>query len=177
MDAAKMALAIKENLCWVCGGRLGTYLAFVIGPMCAVNRISGEPPAHRECAEWSAKGCPFMSRSHAHRREAGKPEDAEASDNAIQRNPGVTLIWITKSYKLTSDTGSSSGKPLFQIGEPLDVVCYAEGRRATLDEIRASVDSGLPLLEESARAEGAKAQAQLRDQAAVARKVLKLVPA
>lgn len=29
-------------------------MTFVVGPMCELNRISGEPPSHRECAEFSA---------------------------------------------------------------------------------------------------------------------------
>lgn len=40
--------AMRERLCYVCGGPLGGFGAFTIGPMCAVNRISSEPPAHRD---------------------------------------------------------------------------------------------------------------------------------
>lgn len=177
IDPAKIVHCVKENLCWLCGERLGTYIAFVIGPMCAVNRISGEPPEHRECAEYAVKACPFLSRPQAHRREAGKPEEAEMSENALQRNPGISLVWVTKSYEMVRDSGSSSGKPLFRIGEPLACISYAQGRIATEEEIAASFDSGLPALEGLARAEGAAAQRALRDQVGVARRLLKLAAA
>src|ERR1041385_2432550 len=56
----KIARAVQENRCWICGDTLGSYLCFPIGPMCAINRVTSEPPSHRECAEWSARACPFL---------------------------------------------------------------------------------------------------------------------
>ena len=65
-DAGKLRLAIKARRCWVCGGQLGVHLAFVIGPMCSINRVISEPPSHRECAVFSATACPFLSVSYTH---------------------------------------------------------------------------------------------------------------
>jgi hypothetical protein len=39
--------AARADRCWICGQRLGRYRAYAIGPMCAVNRTSSEPPSHR----------------------------------------------------------------------------------------------------------------------------------
>ena len=64
-----IAVAHTHQLCWVCGERRGTFSAFVIGPMCAVNRISGEPPAHLECADFAGRACPFLVRPAMKRRE------------------------------------------------------------------------------------------------------------
>jgi hypothetical protein len=47
VDAAKFKPAIEKQLCWVCGQKLGSMLAFTIGPMCAINRTISEPPSHR----------------------------------------------------------------------------------------------------------------------------------
>src|SRR5215831_18617572 len=77
MDGRKLVRAVRERLCWVCGQPLGSFLAFTVGPMCAVNRISSEPPSHRDCAVFSAKACPFLTRPTMRRREAGRPEEAE----------------------------------------------------------------------------------------------------
>src|SRR5215831_3288717 len=74
-DTAKWRRAVRERRCWVCGDRLGRYLAFVIGPMCGINRTTTEPPLHRECAEWSVMNCPFLVRPHAKRRENGITDD------------------------------------------------------------------------------------------------------
>lgn len=148
-DGRKKVQAVNEHLCWVCGQRLGTYLCFVIGPMCAVNRITSEPPTHRECAEWSAQACPFLSRPHSKRREAAMPEEAKDAGSAgimIKRNPGVTLLWITKGYRIKRvDNGF-----LFELGQPRESVAIAEGRTATAEELRDSIMSGLPLLREIA---------------------------
>ncbi len=44
-DNAKLVRAVNERRCWVCGEKMGRHLAFLIGPMCAVNRVSAEPLA------------------------------------------------------------------------------------------------------------------------------------
>ena len=44
-------LAVKKRLCWVCGEPLGVHQVFAIGPMCAVNRTTMEPPGHRACID------------------------------------------------------------------------------------------------------------------------------
>ena len=54
-DGEKFYLAIKKDLCWVCGNKLGAFKTFVSGPMCGINRNTAEPPCHLDCAEWSAK--------------------------------------------------------------------------------------------------------------------------
>jgi hypothetical protein len=138
------ALAHNRGLCWVCGGSLGRYRAFVLGPMCAVNRTSAEPPGHRECADWAARACPFLARPHARRREAGLPEEREAPAGiALLRNPGVALVWTTERYGTKRDP---DGGVLFDIGEPHHVAWWCEGREATRAEVQASIDSGEPAL-------------------------------
>lgn len=141
----KIAIAHNKKLCWVCGERLGSFLTFLVGPMCAVNRISSEPPSHRDCAEFAAVACPFLSRPHMVRREAGMPEGVvDAAGVGLKRNPGVALVWVTKSYRVIRvDNGSGA---LFEMGNPIAVACYTEGRRSTAAEIRHSVDTGIPLL-------------------------------
>jgi hypothetical protein len=141
-----IAEAHGRSLCWICGGPLGRYRTFVIGPMCAVNRTSAEPPGHRECGDWSARACPFLSRPHARRREAGLPEEAVSPGGImLRRNPGVSLVWTTERYRLRHDP---NGGILFNIGDPHAVAWYCEGRPASYDEVWASIESGLPNLRE-----------------------------
>jgi hypothetical protein len=66
--------------------------------MCAILRISGEPPSHRECAEFSARACPFLSRPDMVRREDRLPDAAKFNPLMLERNPGVAMVWITLSY-------------------------------------------------------------------------------
>lgn len=95
----KLIDAIKYKKCWICGERLGSYLAFPIGSMCAINRTISEPPAHTECAEWSVKACPFLAQRQDYRRETNLPDGIkEPGGVAIARQPGVTCLWVTSKY-------------------------------------------------------------------------------
>jgi hypothetical protein len=150
-DSEKLALAVRRSLCWVCGDPIVGLRAYLVGPMCAVNRTSAEPPSHVRCADWSARACPFLTRPHARRREAGMPEEREdPAGIMLKRNPGVSLLWVTGTTtirRLPNDI-------LFDLGRPNRVAWYAEGRTATREEILASIDSGLPALRELAEEEG-----------------------
>ena len=140
---------IRDRRCWVCGEKLGANFAFVIGPMCAINRTSSEPPSHRECAVWSAKNCPFLARPHMRRREDGLTDlgRVNVAGCMIERNPGVTLVWVTRSYGIWTD---EKGQPLIEVGDPIETLWYAEGRPAARAEVEESIRTGLPLLEEMA---------------------------
>jgi len=152
LDPQKWRAAVRLRLCWVCGQSLGHYLAFPIGPMCAINRVTSEPPAHRDCAEWSIRNCPFLSNPRMVRRTDGLPDDAAAIGGiAIQRNPGVICLWITRSFEVVSD---ARGGRLIVVGEPIEVTWWREGRAATRADVDAAVDGGMPILLETARTEG-----------------------
>lgn len=147
MDQQKFVKAIKFNLCWCCGGQLGVNKTFVAGPMCGINRTSAEPPAHKECAEYSAKACPFLSQPKMKRNEKGLPDCEKPPGEFITRNPGVTMLWTTKEYKpfLAGDG------ILIDMGEPSEVEWYCQGRKATREEVTDSISEGLPALEHIAR--------------------------
>jgi hypothetical protein len=98
---------------------------------------------------------------------------ANAQDPAgymIARNPGVTLLWVTESYRIFK----AGGGMLIKIGEPVETQWWARGRPATHAEIMHSINTGLPALENMARAEGIEALAELNIQI---ERGLKLVPA
>lgn len=151
------AIAHNKRLCWLCGQPRGVYQAFVLGPMCGINRTTAEPPSHRECAEYAVRACPFLTRPLASRNERGLEEHKEPAGVMIKRNPGVAMLWITKSYRpFRVDNGA-----LFRIGEPELVEFYAHGRKATREEIERSVSTGIHLLEEPAREQGDAAMREL----------------
>lgn len=160
-DGIKWAMAVKGERCWVCGQKLGANLAFVLGPMCGITRSTVEPACHRSCAEWSIQNCPFLTRPHMTRREGGLAEEAEMRGMPITRNPGVTLLWITHGFEVFQD---QNGHGMIRVGEPQEVVFYAEGKIATRAQIDVSIAGGLPSLEDIARQEGAQAMAALSEQ-------------
>jgi hypothetical protein len=164
-DERKFVRAIKERRCWVCGQPLGQYMAFVIGPMCAVNRVTAEPPCHLDCATFSAIGCPFLSQPRMRRNEKEMPEHKDAPGFMITRNPGATCVWVTKSFSTFRPHKGGSGL-MFFLHPPTSVVWFAEGREATCAEVVASIESGFPLLLEMAQKEGPAAIRDLYEQLA-----------
>jgi hypothetical protein len=171
-DDEKRVRCVREKLCWICGERLGKYLSYVIGPMCAVNRVSAEPAMHRDCAEYSVAVCPFLLNPNQKRNP--KKVDAELAEVPgvmITRNPGVMLLWVTRDYQLVRD---SNGGVLFRLGDPIDLHWYTQGRAASREEVLESMESGMPLLKTIAEADGPEAVKMLNAQVVHA---LKLVPA
>ena len=165
MDGSKMMPAIKRRLCWMCGKKLGREVTFTIGPMCCITRTISEPPSHHACATYAVKACPFLSRPHAKRREAGLPDEAvDSAGVGLKRNPGATCLWTTLDFEVDRlPEGSPEGRAgiLFGLGEPIALEWYAEGRPATRAEVDASIESGIPLLMPSVEAQGPAAAMEL----------------
>lgn len=162
-DGEKKRRALRTKLCWVCGAPLGRWLAFVLGPMCTITRTTTEPPLHRECAEWSARNCPFLVQPRAVRRDDKLPSEAELPGGIpILRNPGVAALWITRGFELFDD---GRGHTLITVGRADEVVWYCEGRPATRAEVVESIESGMPALLTAAKADGPFAIAELGKQA------------
>lgn len=162
VDPGRAEEAVRRDCCWVCGRKhRPTGCAFVIGPMCAVNRTSAEPPSHVECAIYSARACPFLARPQMERPSSKCPAKGgtiAAPGIMLERNPGVTLVWVTKR------PGYSPHTRLFDIGPPERVIFYARSRKATRAEILHSIETGLPALQALADQDGPEAVAQLARQ-------------
>ncbi len=155
MDGRKWVAAVEKRLCWVCGQPLGSRFTFVVGPMCGINRISSEPPSHRDCAEFSAKACPFLTMPKMVRRENDLPAGVEEPAGVFcRRNPGVALLWHTRSYEVfrVDEAGVQAGY-LIRMGEPFEVAWWSQGRPATRQEVEESIATGLPTLLEACEAE------------------------
>jgi hypothetical protein len=154
----KVMTAHERGLCWLCGKPRGHDSAFVIGPMCVINRVSSEPPSHLACAEFAVRVCPFLTRPSMQRNMRPLPTDSmKAPGNMILRNPGCTAIWVTRGYSLMQLQDGT----LFELHEPIQIYWYAEGRTATRKEILASIENGMPDLERAAAADGAAGKREL----------------
>jgi hypothetical protein len=164
IDPHYMDGCYRFHRCWLCNEPLGRHRVFAIGPMCVVNRVTMEPPSHRDCAEYAVRACPFLSQPKMVRNEKNMPIDRRAPGLMIERNPGVTCLYETETYKRFTALG---GK-LCELGEPKRIEWWAEGRIATRAEVSASIDSGMPLLMREATKDGPdaiKALAQCRARA------------
>lgn len=160
-DERKFVRALKEKRCWLCGDRLGSHLAFAIGPMCAVNRTTSEPPCHLDCAIYAARACPFLSRPRMRRNEHELPDArVEPAGVGLKRNPGVVCIWITRKFTTFRPHRGNAGV-LIHLDDATRVLWYAEGRPATRAEVEASIAGGFPALKSMAEMEGDDAVAAL----------------
>lgn len=159
-DSRYLEHCLRARTCWLCGELLGRYLAFVIGPMCAVNRTTTEPPCHRECAEYAVQACPFLCFPQRIRDKHGLPAVRRAPPGTmIERNPGAALIWITLGYTLERDRNGRPG--LITLGDPVSRSWWCRGRPATRAEVEASIESGLPSLQRLAALDGPEGMADL----------------
>lgn len=144
VDSEKLKSCVKGGLCWICGQKLGRHKAFSGGPMLSVSKVSVEPPSHRDCAVFAAQTCPFMVLPKSKRREANLPTDVSVmgGEDNLTHNPGATLVWITSTYDLIA---SEEGQRYFKIGEPSEVIWYAEGqiapREMSLKALQGSVEA------------------------------------
>lgn len=152
-----LTACVKRNRCWICGDALGRTYGFVAGPMCALNRTSSEPPSHRECAEFAVQACPFMVQPRMRRNAKDLPDHAPVPGFHLDRNPGVALIWIARHYETFRPHAGGEGL-LFEMGEPIELLWFAQGRPATRQEVAESIETGLPTLLASADSEPTEAR-------------------
>lgn len=162
----RISHAVRLQICWICGTQLSGDRVFVVGPMCVVNRVSPEPPSHADCAEYAAKACPFLVFPHMRRRESSLDEIEGLTDPAgimIRRNPGVTALYVTHGVRGYQIERHDDGL-LFGLNNPARVEWFAEGRTATRTEALAAIDSGMPILRESAETDGPDAITALAEE-------------
>jgi hypothetical protein len=175
IDSRKFLRAVREQRCWVCGNKLGRVKASVIGPMCAINRITSEPASHPRCARYAVQACPFLSRPRAKRNDRNLPEERrEAAGIALDRNPGVSVIWESLHASKPFRPMAGGQGILFELGAPHAVSWWKEGREATHAECVESLNSGLPALLEVAMLEGMESLDALSQ---ATNKVMALLPA
>lgn len=155
VDPQKFRLAIDKRRCWLCGGQLGKFATFVVGPMCIVNHTSAEPPSHMECAKFAVRGCPFLTIPASQYRDAKLPADTRANPGMLTHNPEVTALWTCDEWQAfrAADPDGNPGT-LVEFGEPKSVSFWREGREATASEANAALYKGLPQLQAMAEREG-----------------------
>jgi hypothetical protein len=140
-DPVRFKRCVERQFCWVCGQPLGRMMAFTIGPMCVINRVTAEPPAHAECAHYSVQVCPFLTTPKMGRVPAHKVHDdgVQAPGGImVPGNPGGAVVWICRTYRVEQ---TATG-PIIRIGDPIGgVEWWIRGQRAAPDAAAALFDS------------------------------------
>lgn len=160
VDPMKFRTCIRKHRCWICGRSLGKFATFTIGPMCVVNKISGEPPAHQECARFAVQACPFLTLPRAVRRDAKLPAQHTVHPDMLVHNPGAMVLWTTDEWDEVPGM-LADGAPVVAFGEPSRVSFWCQGRTATRGELLDAMAKGLPELQRMAQDEGGDAPARL----------------
>lgn len=147
IDVRRFHEARLNKICWVSGAPLGKYASFVVGPMCCINRIAGDPPTKREIAEWSAKVCPFLSRPLAKRPSI--PEEHVTGGIMVPDNPGTVAVWTCLTKDIVYDRPSN----LFFMGDPTSIEFFHKGEPATKDQTREAMKIGARRIKQMAEQE------------------------
>ncbi|HEX5211649.1 MAG TPA: hypothetical protein VFW22_07945, partial [Pseudolabrys sp.] len=128
-----------------------------------VNRVTSEPASHRDCAEFAARACPFLTKPRMRRNTKDLPDQRGTVGMPIDRNPGCVCLYETQS----AQPFKAGDGYLFRLGDPTRVDWFAEGREATREEVLASIDGGYPILLDTATRydgpDGVAELARLRD--------------
>jgi hypothetical protein len=158
LSPVKWARCVGKRECWVCGEPLGRNMVFAIGPMCTINQVSSEPPAHRECILYSLQVCPFLINPRMGRVPTERFGDVIQPGGIMDPgNPGVMALWATRSYSIIrTQTG-----PLISVGDPFAVEWWTRGRAATAQEAADAFTFGATKLLTHAQAEGQAATLEL----------------
>lgn len=143
LDKEKFIRAVKSKLCSVCGKPLGRFKSFVGGPMNVLQKISGEPPLHHDCAIFSVRACPFLLLPLSRRRKSNMPDDVldinaigEDGDLFVEENPGISSVWTCTRFYI-----SATGRT-FNLVDVHSLEWFIEGREATQEEIEAALIAG-----------------------------------
>lgn len=134
IDSGKLERAIAGWRCWICGERLGRRFAFPLPASNTITRLSTEPPSHRECATYAVRVCPFIT-------------------------PMVMAVWVTPNYRVQA----GDRRTLCKVGEPVDVVWFHKGRRASRREVSDAIMAEVPGLAVLMSKDGAEALDLLKE--------------
>jgi hypothetical protein len=158
-DGQKLGQAWASDLCWICGGGLGAYRAWVIGPICVVEGACPEPPAHLDCGQFAARCCPFLANPLMRRNDRRAPQLQKPGGIMVAQNSEATALWVTRGRGAQPFRAAEG--VLFRLNPPERIEWYSNGRLALAHEVSAALDAGLPILRGSANDAGPAAVADL----------------
>lgn len=102
LDSKRQKRCVESHLCSICGKKLFEYFYFITGPIGLSNGTHSDPPAHRDCAEYSLQICPHLFFEKSDRNERGEIYK-EARDNnttGIMNKPKELYLIKSDKYKL-----------------------------------------------------------------------------
>lgn len=112
LDKEKFDICTQYNKCAVCGRKLLKKLYyFIAGPQGAKNKISTDPPMHKECSGFSLAACPHLHFEKAERRQINLP-NGTVVDNPTQvlEKPSTMFLICADSFKVINNKALPGSK-------------------------------------------------------------------
>lgn len=137
-DQAKVAEVIRKKLCALCGTPLRDNIWFIGGPGAAFHEFGAylDPPAHKDCACYALRVCPFLATRYSKLiedkllRPDHVPHDAVlvTEESAKPDQPAFFVLAKAPRYELI-DRSDEALPPLFVPKRPwMDVQFWREGK-------------------------------------------------
>lgn len=133
-NTAAMTRCIQEDLCAICGEKLGRFKAFTLSHQQVLTGVASDPPGHLECVFYAAEV--LMSSA-----------------------PIVVVVWSTEQSRLLL----SGRRPLWEVGAPDRVGWFVGGRPAVREEIEADSGAALEAIRSQLDGSNREAWQQLDD--------------
>jgi hypothetical protein len=100
----------RERRCAICGGRVGSSLFWIGGPMCVQNRVFGDGFMHEECCRYSQRVCPYLTiaaKVYSDRAVTDARVGETLGDvNAILTKPQRICVYRCREYHLVPAPGA-----------------------------------------------------------------------
>lgn len=124
-DAKKQHACLSHRKCAICGKPLPAEAFLISGPLGLKNRVSSDTWMHQACAQFSLDNCPYLSRQHTDRREAGLLSHTLQADYHAPNKPAEVYLIRTDKYQVlrTSQGPLINYRPLASLRHT-----YVDGR-------------------------------------------------
>jgi hypothetical protein len=107
VDPNKTIQCVQEELCAICGRRLGERSYFICGPLSKKSRLFTDPPMHKQCAEFAAETCPFVSgKKLEYSDRPANPQTVKVQEMVSTERPAQMFIlaaWTKKTQLVRHD--------------------------------------------------------------------------
>ncbi len=123
------------------------FRAWIVWPVSMINRCTGEPPAHLDCARVALTHCPFLSNPQMQRDTNAIPAKHGGGGALVERNSGLSCAWVTRGRG--GELFNPGNGPLFKLPEPHTVEWFYRGVPATDAEIQDGFEDAVARLRTS----------------------------
>jgi len=102
VDPAMTIQCAQDKLCAICGRRLGEKSCFIGGPLSKTNRLFTDPPMHKQCAEFAAHTCPFVSgKKLDYSDRPVNPKMVKVQEMVSTQRPATMYLLTARTMKTT----------------------------------------------------------------------------